>query len=163
MKHEQKHIHTEGAESSHDRELTAFLSWFQRIEDRLVLASLPVVIFALILWAVASAIPLIATAINLVISILIILITCVMLLRLVEIGWRWTLAGMESDDIDPAFVFGDIGIIALLIGGVACLIDTIMHAGIASDSRTALFVGLLVLLALQYRAIIHRHMTKSEA
>lgn len=124
-----------------DSDLQSFLAWFQRIDDRLVLVSLPVVIFSLILWAVGNAFPVIGTIISLTISILLLLVACVLLLRLVEIGWRWSLLAMEDDGTDPTYIFGLFGIAGLLIGGVGCSIDMIMHAGGASDSRKLHFIA----------------------
>jgi hypothetical protein len=145
-------------EPGHDPQLVAFLAWFDRIEDRLIIASLPVVLASLFLWAIAAAFPVIGTALNLVISLLVLLTTCVVLLRLVEIIWRWVVAAMAEEDDAFLYIFGIIGAAGLVIGGVACLISTVMQAGAAGDARTALFVGLLLVLVVQYRAIIVRRL-----
>lgn len=149
---EQKHI------TKSDSGLLSFLTWFQSIEDRLVLVCLPVVIFSLVLWAIASAFPIIGTIVNLVISISLLLVTCVMLVRLVEIAWRWVITIIESNAVEEMYMLGVIGIAVIIIVAVICLLDMITHAGTSPGSRVALFVGLLFLLPLQYRAIIHRHL-----
>lgn len=62
---------------------------FEIIEDRLILASLPVLLVCFILWAIGSTFPEIARIINLIVTILIIFVFCVVVIRLIEVAWRW--------------------------------------------------------------------------
>lgn len=155
---EQKHIPS----LTQDTNLTAFLTSLQRIEDRLILVSLPVIIFTLILWAVASAFPVTGIVTGLVVSILLLLVTCVMLLRLVEVAWQWWDIEMKSNSDNPFYIWGIISIGVLVIIGVVCLVDMVIHAGKIGPSHVALMIGLLLLLALQYRSIIYRHLASKE-
>ena len=128
----------------------------QVVEDRLILASLPILILCLILWAIAAAYPALATFINLMVTILVVLVSCVVTIRLVETAWRW---GTDVSDEGPGAV-GSALITLLLLVGAGALVDTVMHAGIASVSRSFIIVVSLLILALQYRTIILRWMKK---
>ncbi len=129
-----------------------FVERFQVIEDRLILGSLPVLIFCFVLWAIAAAYPGIATIVNLVITILVVLVACVVVVRLVEVAWQWV---SDNSDESPGSVGAGL-ITFLLIAGIWALINTITHAGEASLPRTFVMAGLLLILALQYRTIIAR-------
>jgi hypothetical protein len=128
----------------------------QTVEDRLILASLPILTTCLILWAIAFAYPDLATIVNLIITILVVLVSSVVMIRLVETAWRWL--EESSDDSPNSTGAGLIGFLLLL--GVWGLIDMVIHAGVASLSHYLMVGGLLLILGVQYRAIIMRWMRK---
>ena len=152
-----QHLQEPAPEQDKDQSLVAFLTWFDRVMDRLILLSLPVVILALVLWAFAAALPFLAVALNLAITLLVLFVTIIVELRLVEIAWRW-FTHDDPEDILNLPQFGAFGAAILVVAGVACLIPTIIQAGQASEARTTLIVSLLLVLVLQYRAILVRRL-----
>lgn len=130
----------------------------QIVEDRLIFASLPLLVLCLILWAIASVFPSSAVVLNLSIIILIVPIFCIVVIRLAEVARMWA---RESGD-NPIYAMGLVFLLAMVIMGLFALVDSILHAGEVSDSRIGLIIGLLVMLALQYRAIIVRYLKKSQ-
>lgn len=138
---------------------------FQRIEDRLILASLPTLLIALIVWAVGSAFPFIGTVTNLTITIMAILVFFVVAIRLGQVAWAWAIflknLGPETEgEVFVPYFFGLIGIGILSIGGLVELVDMVTHAGKANDSRAWIIAVLIVILVIQYRAIIVRYLKK---
>ena len=128
--------------------------WFERTLDRLVLFSLPILIVALILWGIGSAFPALTVLFNVITTILVLIVACVVIVRLVEIAWRWSQSAEQSEGM------GTIGISLLLLIGVFVLIDMVTHAGQAGPSKIIVVAVLILILALQYRAIIVRYLSK---
>jgi hypothetical protein len=92
-----------------------------------------------------------------------------MAIRLGEIAWSWTARSRAENkgELNPddmiGYLGGAVGCLALILGGIACMIDAIMEAGSASGGRTTLIVFLIFLLVIQYQEIIRRHLSKVAA
>ena len=152
---------TKVQQHKHDWQQSELAQLFGRIEDRLILVSLPVLVMCLIFWMIVSAYPGIAVVGNLIISIAVLLIFCAVLIRLTEVAYRWIKRGSDTpNDDDLFYIPGAVGIGFLVAFDIGALVDTIIHAGQASGSRTFLMVGLLIILVIEYRAIILRYLRK---
>ncbi len=130
-----------------------------RLEDRLMLASFPLLVLALIFWAIASAYPTVGTAFNLLSSIAVILITCVLLISCIELSWTWMKRAdtQEAPEVEAsAYGWATIGMWALICVLIGCLIATTLSAGQASAARTILIVIELVFLAIQCWRLLWR-------
>ncbi|SRR6266487_4265592 len=124
---------TQVQQHKHDWQQSELAQLFGRIEDRLILVSLPVLVMCLIFWMIVSAYPVIAVVGNLIISIAVLLIFCVVLIRLTEVAYRWIKRGSDTpNDDDLFYIPGAVGIGFLVAFDIGALVDTIIHAGQAS-------------------------------
>lgn len=136
-----------------DKDLAQLLT---RQEDRLIMVSLPALVGALILWGLAGAYPSEAAILNVWVSSIVLLVSCVVAVRLSEIGWR-LIVYIKDEDVDPFPILGLIALIFLALFGTVGVVTMMMHADQATDARAILMGFLVAILVLLYREIIIRY------
>ena len=143
-----------------DPMLVALFARSQRMEDRFFLAGFLTLVFALILWAIAEAYPAVGTALNVLVSSGVIVLTCAILIPCMELSWEW-MRKADAKDTAPAdasaYGWVAIGMWALICVLIGCLIATILSAGQPSVARTALIIIELVFLAIQCWRVVRRY------